>query len=92
MSYTEVQKDEIMRGQCFNNACTMVALWFGKDPVMSIKAVFELAEQLYDEAIRRDWRNYGRPKTKPLIEGSNHMTEKEGRELDPDIKKEELVF
>ncbi len=93
MSYTEQEKDEMLHSQCFNNSCTMVALWFGKDPVMSVKAVFTLAEQLYDEAVRRDWRHYGKKAvSSALTTGSNHLTDKEGKEMDPDFKNKELIM
>ena len=42
----------IFRGQCFNNACVLLANREGSQ-VPSV--IFDYAQKLYDEGIRRNW-------------------------------------
>ncbi len=99
MSYTEREKDEIFRGQCFNNASVILAGFYSKEAGISTESVYELAKQLYDMGNDMDWRHYGKKanssqheQEKALTEGSNHLTDKEGKELDPDFKNKELIM
>mgnify|MGYP001613097775 CR=1 FL=1 len=86
--YQLEEKLKFLRGMCFNNACQL----------LSGRMVFDLAEQLFDEAIKRNWLEYGKitdnrilDKNGKVVEGVPiTLTEKEGREMDK--KDEELVI
>ena len=94
----ELQR-RILLGQCFNNASTLLAGSFSADvKIVTAKAVFNFAELLFDEAITRDYLNYGKiedahsieKKTGKVAEAPSSavgglpvtLTEKEGQEMD----------
>ena len=51
---------KIYRGQCYNNSCVLLAGYLngGHKSLVSVKEIFDFAEQLYDEGMKRDWINY----------------------------------
>ena len=49
--YNRRQEIKIFRGQCFNNS----ALIFSIVPDPSVKSIFDFAEQLYNEGMKRDF-------------------------------------
>ena len=59
--YAMEDKLKFLRGMCFNNASILLAGALGKDAVklVSVGAVFDYAKALFDEAVKRDWVNYG---------------------------------
>jgi len=53
---------DIFRGQCLNNACTMLGAQLqttGGNIILDMDAVYKFAEKMYDEGIKRNWMNYG---------------------------------
>ncbi len=88
MSYTEEERRQIFLGQCFNNACVILRVWYNEYPAVDCKIVFELAKQLYDAGMKISWMNYGKKAvSSALTTGSNHLTDKEGKSMDPGFGK-----
>ena len=50
--YEERTQLKIFRGQCFNNACALLANRGGSQ-VPSV--IFDYAQKLYDEGIKKNW-------------------------------------
>lgn len=105
-SFEDEREIRILRGQCLNNSVTLLAGSFNADvKLITSKGVFDFAEALFDEAIRRDYLNYGRFQDNRTIDKGTGkvaeppssavggvpvtLTEKEGREMDASIAKEE---
>ena len=77
----------ILLGQCFNNACTLITNVIHTDEVVNIPTIFDYAEQLYDEALKRNWLEYSPDNIGAL---AKTITEKEGKAMDPDKKEKEV--
>ena len=60
--YEDEIRIKILRGQCLNNSTQLLAGSFanGDVKIVTAKAVFNFAEALFDEAIARDYLNYGK--------------------------------
>ena len=54
--YNKRQDVKIFRGQCFNNACVLLTS-FNREGTF-ISDIFDFAEQLYDEGIKRNWLKF----------------------------------
>lgn len=52
--YNRKRQLDIFRGQCFNNACVLY-FTLSVDKDKNIIEVFDLAEQLYEEGLKRNW-------------------------------------
>ena len=104
--YALEDKLKFLRGMCFNNSATLLAGSFSADvKIVTAKAVFNFAEALFDEAIARNYLNYGKVEDNRTINKATGkiaeppssavggvpvtLTEKEGREMDTAISKEE---
>lgn len=94
---------KILRGQCLNNSATLLAGSFSADvKIVTAKAVFNFAEALFNEAIERDYLNYGKIQDERTINKATGkvaetpisavggvpvtLTEKEGRGMDSDAR------
>ena len=70
----------IFVGQCFNNACVMLGANLTEVSgalVVGIKDIFDYAEKLYDEGMKRDWLDYGNKKLEDKGTLKDPLTEKE---------------
>ena len=66
--YAMEDKLKFLRGMCFNNSSVLLAGSFSADvKIVTAKAVFNFAEALFDEAIARDYLNYGKNEDKRMI-------------------------
>lgn len=45
-------QERIFKGQCFNNACTLIA---GSGQTVNPETVYQLAQDLYDKGIELNW-------------------------------------
>lgn len=95
--YNMEEKLKFLRGMCFNNASTLIAGSFagGDVKLVSAEAIFNYAQVLFDEAIRRNWLEYGKITDNREINKETGkveiiMTEKEGREMDKDYQDEDM--
>ena len=67
--YAMEDKLKFLRGMCFNNSSVLLAGSFSADvKIVTAKAVFNFAEALFDEAIARDYLNYGKNEDKRTID------------------------
>ena len=62
--YNYEEKLKFLRGMAFNNSSVLIAGSFagGDVKLVSAEAVFDYAQALFDEAIRRKWLEYGKAK------------------------------
>ena len=90
------EKLKYLRGMCLNNSCLLLAgyLQGGKKDIVSAKDIYDYAELIYDEGVRRDWVNYHGKETAKTATIPVIMTEK--GYTDPDLaddrEKEELMI
>lgn len=54
LDYERRKQLAIFKGQCFNNACTIYSS-MTYNIHFHIKEVYDLAQQLYDEGLKRKW-------------------------------------
>ena len=54
MVYSLEDRKQILKGQCLNNAATLMSGWT-KQEVVSAATIFDYAEALYKEANDRNW-------------------------------------
>ena len=71
-----------LRGMCFNNATVLLGACFAgnRKDIVSIKDVYDYAEKLFDEGVKRDYPNYmpkGTAKAEPEGSIKNPITGKE---------------
>jgi len=90
-NFKREEQYKYLRGMCLNASAVMIA----KEPVIPADQVFQFAEQLFKEGVKRDYMNYlGDKKSNSSLQNKgtmdNPITEEEGRKLDPD--KQELVI
>lgn len=54
--YERKRQLQIFKGQCFNNACVLYSPIYTLQNIdEDLKNIFKLAQELYDEGIKRDW-------------------------------------
>ena|SRR3990167_5602435 len=63
----------IYAGQCFNNACALLAGKVYEKETISAQNVFTFAMALYNEGIKRDWLNYGKIKDNRTFAGDGSV-------------------
>ena len=103
--YNRIKLEEMLRFNCINNSAQLLAGSFatGNVKLVTAQAIFNFAEALFDEAIKRDYLNYKKIQdnrtidraTGKVVENANSqvgglpvtLTEKEGREMDIDYPK-----
>jgi hypothetical protein len=90
-NYQMEDKLKFLRGMAFNNAAVLLSGRKYEKELLDAEMVFDLAEQLFDEAIKRNWLEYGKTQKTPVIPVSKEipaipvvMTEKEGKAMGND--------
>ena len=68
--YVMEDKLKFLRGMAFNNASIILSGRKYENISLTSANVFDLAEKLFDEAIKRDYLNYGK-------DGDTHSIEKQ---------------
>jgi len=65
--YAMEDKLKFLRGMAFNNASLLLSGRKYENISLSAEMVFDLAEKLFDEAVKRDYLNYGKIKDNRAI-------------------------
>ena len=66
--YNREEKLKFLRGMAFNNASLLLASRKYENVTLTAENVFDLAERLFDEAIKRDYLNYGKVQDNRIID------------------------
>ena len=99
--YQLEEKLKFLRGMAFNNASLLLSGRKYEKETLTCEMVFDLAEQLFDEAKKRDYWNYGKVNKTPAISVAKvekvfpelkvDMTEKEGSKMGVEEEQELMI-